>query len=255
MNPILTFDVVKFELARSLTMGRSAIWFLLVLFPVSLMVVLRINDVPLDPVEPWGIMLYFLVPEVISLLGLLLWATPAISTEIEGQTWIYLAMRQSGRSYVLLGKYITAVVWTLSAALASTTVCISIMGSAGGFRLWTVMCALSALSCLAHASLYVLIGSIFFRRTLVTAVFYTVAIEYGLSFVPAVANKLTINYRLRGLLSNWMDWEQARSAAENVFGSEPTWVHLSVLAVMTVVLLAIAIIRIARGEFPTQQEG
>lgn len=255
MNPMLTLDVVKFELARSMTFGRTAIWFVLVLFPVVLISVLRLNDVPLEPVEPWGIMLYFLVPEVISLLGLLLWATPVISTEIEGQTWIYLAMRQSGRTYVLLGKYITAVLWTLSAAILSTTGCIAVMGSAGGLRLWGVMFALSVLSCFAHASLYVLIGSIFFRRTMVTAVFYTVAIEYGLSFVPAVANKLTINYRLRGLLSNWMDWEEARSNAENVFGSEPSSVHLVVLAIMTIVLLGAAIIRIGRGEFPTQQEG
>lgn len=255
MNPLITLDVIRFELARSLTLGRSAIWLLLVMFPISLMTVLRVTGAPLTPVEPWGIMLYFLVPEVISLLGLLLWATPAISTEIEGQTWIYLAMRQSGRTYVLVGKYITAVLWTLSAALFSTTACVVVMGPAGGMRLWTVMCALSALSCFAHASLYVLIGSLFFRRTMVTAVFYTVAIEYGLSFVPAVANKLTINYRLRGLLSNWMDWEEARSRAENVFGSEPTWVHLAVLAIFSVVLLAIAIARIAKGEFPTQQEG
>ncbi len=90
---------------------------------------------------------------------------------------------------------------------------------------------------------------------MVTAVFYTVAIEYGLSLVPALANKLTINYRLRGLLSNWMEWEEARSTAENVFGSEPTWMHLLVLALMTVILLAIAIVRISKGQFPTQQEG
>jgi len=255
MNPLLTIDVVKFELARSMTFGRSAIWMLLVLFPVTLITVMRFSRVPLDPVEPWGMVLYFLVPEVICLLGLLLWATPAISTEIEGQTWIYLAMRQSGRTYVLLGKYITAVLWTLSAALASTTLCVVVMGSAGGIRLWSVMCVISALSCLAHASLYVLIGSVFFRRSMVTAVFYTIAIEYGLSAVPAVVNKLTINYRLRGLLANWMDWEQARSTAENVFGSEPTWVHLAVLAILSVTLLGVAIARIGLGEFPTQQEG
>ena len=254
MNPLLGLDVMRFELIRSLTVGRSAIWIVLVLFPVALISALRVIA-PINRVEPWGVMLYFLVPEVICLLGLLLWATPAISTEVEGQTWIYLAMRRSGRTLVLLGKYMTAVLWTLSAAIVSTSVCVIIMGPAGGFRLWGVMCLLATLSCFAHAALYLLIGVIFFRRTMVTAVFYTLTFEYGLSLVPAVANKLTINYRLRGLLADWMNWEEARSAAENVFGSEPASTHLLVLAAMTVALLGAALLRIGRAEFPTQQEG
>lgn len=253
MNFLLVLDVVRFELRRSLTFGRSAIWVVLVMFPITLMSVLRVTAT-IDP-QPWGIILYFLVPEVICLLGLLLWATPAISTEIEGQTWTYLAMRRSGRMLVLLGKYVTAVLWTLSAAVASTTVCVVVMGPSGGFRLWSVMCLLSVLSCFAHGSLYLLIGVIFFRRTMVTAVFYTLIIEYGLSFVPAIANKLTINYRLRGLLADWMNWEEARSAAENVFGREPVSTHLLILAAITLSLLGAAMVRIGQAEFPTQQEG
>jgi ABC-type transport system involved in multi-copper enzyme maturation permease subunit len=254
MNPLLVLDVVRFELRRSWTLGRGAIWITLVVFPIALVSALRVLT-SVDRTEQWGIMLYFLIPEVICLLGLLLWATPAISTEVEGQTWIYLAMRRSGRTMVLLGKYMTAVLWTLSAAILSTTVCVIVMGPAGGFRLWSVMCLLSVLSCFAHASLYVAIGTIFFRRTMVTAVFYTLVIEYGLSFVPAVANKLTINYRLRGLLADWMNWDEARSAAENVFGNEPASTHLLVLAALTLTLLGVAMYRVGHTEFPTQQEG
>lgn len=254
MNPLLMLDVIRFELRRSLTVGRSAIWIVLVMFPIALISALRLIA-SIDRPEPWGIMLYFLVPEVLCLLGLLLWATPALSTEIEGQTWVYLATRRSGRSLVLLGKYMTAVFWTFTAALAAITVCTIVMGPYGGFRLWSVMCLLSLFSCLAHASLYVMIGTVFFRRTIVTAVFYTLVIEYGLSLVPAVANKLTINYRLRGLLADWMNWEEARSAAENVFGSEPASIHLLVLAAFTLTLLAAAMFRVGHTEFPTQQEG
>ncbi len=251
----IILSVVKFELARSLTAGRIGIWLLLVLFPVALVGTLRLNEVPQNSAEAWGIMLYFLVPEVVCLLGLLLWATPVVSTEIEGQTWSYLALRPSGRREVILGKYLTAVVWSFSATVVSSTLSVVLMGDAGGLRLWFVMCVLSGLSALAHASLYLLIGLLFYRRTIVTAVFYTGAVEYGLSFVPAVANKLTINYRLRGLLSNWMDWENARSAAERVFGSEPTIVHLSVLVTMTVVLLVASLAKVSLSEYPTQQEG
>ncbi len=255
MNPKLTIDVIKFELARSLTLGRSSLWLILVLFPIGIVSALRLNQVPTDSVERWGVTLYYLIPEVITLLGLLLWATPVISTEVESQTWVYLAMRRSGRFDVLLGKYFTAVTWTLTAAILSTTVCTVLMGEAGGLRLWLVMIALSGLSSLVHASLYVLIGTVFYRRTMVSAVFYTLVVEYGLSFVPAVANKFTINYRLRGLLSNWMDWNLARSEAESVFGSEATLTHLAVLFLMTTIFFGISLVRISHSEFPTQQEG
>jgi len=266
MNSWIVLDVVGFELRRSMTLGRSIMWLALVFFPIALFATLR-QIVPPDQIrqihgvsiqaqaEQWGIMFYFLVPEVICLLGLLLWAAPAISTEIEGQTWIYLALRRSGRSWVPLGKYLTSVVWTFSAALVSSTGCVIVMGPMGSFKLWGVMVTLSFLSCIAHAALYLLIGVIFYRRTMVTAVGYTLLIEYGLSFVPALANRLTINYRLRGLLSEWMDWKLARSYAEEVMGREPPAIHLLALAVMTVALLAAALYRTGHTEFPTQQEG
>ncbi len=254
MNPMLILDVMRFELGRSLTLGRIAIWLVLVAFPVGLISILRMK-LPIDPIEPIGFAMYFLIPEVVCLLGLLLWATPAIATEIEGQTWIYLAMRRSGRTTVLLGKYLTAVVWSLSAAIVAATLCVLIVSPPEMIRMWWVMCALATLSCFAHAAIFLLIGVIFHRRTMVTAVVYTLAIEYGLSFVPAVANKLTVNYHLRGLLADWMDWEEVRSRAETVFGSELATTHLIALAVYTVVLLSASMLRLTTAQYPTQQDG
>lgn len=256
MNPLLVIDVVRFEIRRSLSPGRVAIWSILVLFPIALMTAVRLlGNQTSESEEAWGMALYFLVPEVVCLLGLLLWATPAVSTEVEGQTWIYLAMRQSGRNLVLVGKYLTAVLWSCSAAFVATTVCTIIMGSAGGIWLWCVICILSLLSCLAHAALYVLIGTVFFRRTMVTAVFYTLVVEYVLAFVPAMANRLTINYRLRGLLADWMDWSTARTVTETIGGQESAWVHIVVLLATSVALLSLSILRLTWTELPTQQEG
>ena len=90
---------------------------------------------------------------------------------------------------------------------------------------------------------------------MVTAVVYTLAIEYGLSFVPAVANKLTVNYHLRGLLADWMNWEEVRSRAETVFGSEPATTHLLALAIYTVVQLSASMLRLTTAQYPTQQDG
>lgn len=254
MNPALILDVMRFELGRSLTIGRIAIWLVLVAFPVGIISILKLN-LPIDPIERIGFAMYFLIPEVVCLLGLLLWATPAIATEIEGQTWIYLAMRRSGRTMVLLGKYLTAVVWSLSAAVVAATICVQIVSPPEFVRMWWVMCALATLSCCSHAAIFLLIGVIFHRRTMVTAVVYTLAIEYGLSFVPAVANKLTVNYHLRGLLADWMQWEEIRSRAEIVFGNELASTHLFALAIYTVVLLTAAMLVLSTAQYPTQQDG
>ncbi|TWU42107.1 hypothetical protein [Novipirellula artificiosorum] len=254
MRASLPLDVMWFELRRSFSAGRLAMWLVLVAFPIAIIATLR-TFVPMDPIERWGITLYFLVPEVACLLGLLLWATPAVSTELEGQTWIYLTMRRSGRTMVVFGKYLTAVMWSVSAAIVSITVCSLILSPSGGFRMWAVMSTLSVLSCFSHAALYVLIGVLFYKRTMVTAVFYTIVIEYGVSYIPALVNKLTINYRLRGLLADWMSWDQARSRAESVLGAESPLTHLIVLFVMTILFLAVAIFLANRTEFPTQQEG
>ncbi|MGB7345393.1 MAG: hypothetical protein WBD20_14350 [Pirellulaceae bacterium] len=254
MDPSMIIDVIRFELTRSFTKGRMAIWAILVAFPVALFVLMDQAGNAIR-IEQWGITLFILIPEMVCLLGLLLWATPAISTEIEGQTWIYLAMRRSGRSIVLLGKYMTAVLWSLSAALVSVTLCLLLVDNVGGFRLWAVMSILSVLSCFAHAGIFILIGVVFHRRTMVTAVFYTLAIEFGLSFVPAVANKITVSYRLRGLLAEWMQWDEARSMAESVFGPEPPHIHLFVLFTITVVTVCAAVFILARSQYPTQQDG
>ena len=260
MNPGLILDVIRFELARSLTLGRAMIWIALVAFPVTLISILNATlqtanrGLPLDE-EPIGFVLYFLVPEVVCLLGLLLWATPAIATEVEGQTWIYLAMRTSGRSIVALGKYLTAIVWTFSAAVTAITICVWVIDPMQPTHWWKVMTALALLSCVAHGALFLLIGLIFHRRTMVTAVGYTMICEYGISLIPALANKLTVNYRLRGLLAEWMQWDEVRNRLETVFGSEPASTHLLALLIYTVLLLTVSLIRLRQAEFPTQQDG
>lgn len=269
----MPLDVMLFEFRRSMTLGRIAVWALLVLFPIAIfttMTMIARSEVregfdPEQLMQQFGLVLYFLVAEVSVLLGLLLWATPAISTEIEGQTWVYLTLRRSGRTMVLIGKYLTAVAWTSSAALISISVCYFVLGWFGAdwfgieqdaaFELWKVLCVIAVLSSIVHAALYVLIGAVFYRRTMVAAVFYTLLVEGAVSFIPALINKATINYRLRGLLANWMEWDDARSQAENVFGSESASTHLLALLMILVLFMSISLWKVETTEYPTQQEG
>ncbi|MEM6688468.1 MAG: hypothetical protein AAF664_03515 [Planctomycetota bacterium] len=260
----LSLDVMLFELRRSLTFGRMAAWGILILFPVALFttlnILMRVNMGPEayaspDVFQALGVTLYFLIPEVCCLLGLLLWATPAVSTEIEGQTWVYLALRKAGRKSVLLGKYLTSLVWTFSTALISITICCCVVGPSVSWELAMVLWAIAALSCISHGALFILIGTLFYRRSIVTAVLYTVVVELGISFVPAVINKATINFRLRGLMAEWMGWENARSQFENVLGTDPAWQHLLALLLIAVLCLGVSLYRVETTEYPTQQEG
>ncbi|MEO1619082.1 MAG: hypothetical protein AAFV88_24740, partial [Planctomycetota bacterium] len=120
-----------------------------------------------------------------------------------------------------------------------------------GFSLLKV----TLLSCCSYAALFLVIGVLFYRRTMVAAVLYTVIVEYIVSFIPAMVNKFTINYRLRGLMAEWMQWEEAKTRAQAIFGDEPASTHLTILGITTVVLLAVAFYRVQTTEFPMTQEG
>ncbi|TWT70457.1 ABC-2 family transporter protein [Crateriforma conspicua] len=247
-------DFVRFELSRSVTAGRLAVWFLLIAFPVVIVALLRVQR-SVDAIDPWGNAVYFLIPEVTCLLGLLLWATPAVGTELEGQTWIYLATRTRGRMVVLAGKYVTAILWTFAAAAISLIGCTVLIGPDDPGRFCGILTLLAALSCLAHGAQYLLIGVFFFRRTMVAAVFYTLVAEYGLSFVPAIINQLTVNYQLRGLLTRWTSWRSVQVFDDTTFGNESIARHLLALLIVTAVCLTLAVYRVRTAQYPTQQDG
>ncbi|NLX54557.1 MAG: ABC transporter permease [Planctomycetaceae bacterium] len=298
--------VFRFELRRTMTLNRVAIWLLLVLFPVFIVSVMKYyepeieGEIPRDafnsrqvrvqrglawgeeehdgdgdesgpaphprgsaaeaepnPMDPiWGFVFFGLIPEVITLFGLLLWVPPLVHAELEGRTWIYLAVRPRGRVSVLLGKYLTAITWTALAGWASTTACVLIAQPGCALRLWGTMVALVTLACLAYGAIYSLIGVWLHRRAMAIAVSYTLIFEFLVSFIPAVINKFTVQYRLRNLLFTWMDWwDLVPIEASTLFlGSERAWVHVLILCGIVVAVLGVAAQVIQRREYATIAE-
>ncbi len=293
-------SVFQFEMLRTMTVSRLAIWSLLIAFPVFIVSVLKHYEEqvvsegdttvvvrqengsviryqtrqqpfgPFDqgqagpeggaslehyPESVWGLVFFGLIPEVITLFGLLLWVTPMIHTELEGKTWIYLAVRPRGRASVLLGKYAAAMAWTLLAGWTSTTICVWIARPEHAWRLWATIVSLVTLACLAYGALYSLFAAVFPRRAMVIAVAYTLVFEFLVSLIPAVINQLTVQYRLRNLLIYWMDWRKdLPEEAEILFGNEPAWQSILVLLVVSSVLLAVAYQLIQRREYATAAE-
>ncbi len=251
--------VLRFELLRTLTASRILGWCVLVMFPVFIVSVVsyytsRFPDG--KDVEPWSVMLFGLIPEVICLLGLLLWATPLVHTELEGRTWIYLAVRPRGRINVLLGKYLAAVMWTASAGWASANLSIAVARPEMSLRLLWCISALVGLSCLSYGALYCLIGAFFHRRAMVIAVAYTLVFEFLVSLIPAMINKFTIQYRLRCLLVKWMGWDprELPEGFDLLLGQESWWVHVLILIGIIIGLLFAGSQVIQRREYATADE-
>ena len=134
--------VFRFEMQRSMTVWRMAWWAMLVLFPPSIVFIQKAFGAPTDNSDFMAMMLQVLIPGIVCMLGQLLWATPLLQGEIEGGTWVFLAVRPSGKLNVLLGKYFAAVTWTALAGLAGLTLAVLISGTDKAVHVWTALVTL-----------------------------------------------------------------------------------------------------------------
>lgn len=232
-----TFAVFRFEWSRALTVPRMAWWLVLAVFPPGLVTLVRFLEG--DPPDPpgaaaWTFLLFVLIPCVVCLMGLLLWATPWLQSELEGKTWTYLAVRPGGKTAMLVGKYLTAVSWTALAGWMALALSLIVISPPDLVRNAAALGALVLLACLAYGAVFVLLGVIVPKRAMVSAVVYTLVVEFLVGLIPAVVNELTVQYRLRALLVKWMDWEQTllRDLPEFfrlVLDSGPAWQQVLIL--------------------------
>ena len=175
------------------------------------------------------IVIYYLAPGIACMLGALLTASPAVASELEQHSWIYFATRPNGLFHLVIGKYLVAFVW------AATL---------------TIITLLSAMS---YSALYMMIGTLFYRRAMIFCVAYTAGVEIAMSFVPAVINRLTIQYRLRALLFEGMAKPKAMSNEDTFqrlfIAGDSTTETIFWLFALTAVFLAIALTSVQVREF------
>jgi ABC-type transport system involved in multi-copper enzyme maturation permease subunit len=238
-------------------------WLVLAAFPgfIAALVRFAIPDRP-DPRDLlWRTLciwlLFALVPMLITMLGTLFWATPAVSAELERRSWVYLAVRPYGSTAVLLGKYLAAVTWVIPPALVGLTIAVVLIGSGDALRIWWAMARLVFLSCPAYAAIYLLLGVIMPRRAMVLAVAYTLVFELLISFVPAIINKMTIQYRLRALAATWCELKWLEGNPPEMLaliGDEPVSQHIFVLGAITATLLVASVGILRAREFASPAE-
>ena len=254
-----TSSVFRFEWKRSLTLKRGIWWILLTAFPPALMLLIVATGGRPPSNEPVSIVTYILCPGVVSILGVFLWATPWLSSELEGRSWVYLAVRPGGARAVLFGKYLAAVTWTIPAGLIASTLCVLILASSDWLSLIWIQWRLVVLSCCSYGAVFALIGTLFPKRAMVVGVFFTVLFEVVMALIPAAVNLLTVQFRLRCLFVRWLDWDASILPRRDVvfvayFGDQSAAWHLGILIAMTLGLLAAAAILVNTREFTAETE-
>ncbi len=246
--------VFLFEWRRALTLSRLLWLAILTLFPVFIVVLIRVSVHETIPRQPWAVFLFALVPMVTAMLGTFLWTTPAVSAEIERGSWTYVAVRPGGRTALLLGKYLAAVTWVLPAAMIALTASVALANAEGGWETWLVIAQITCLSVPAYAAVYLVLGSLFTKRSMVIAVAYTLIFELGVSMIPAIVNKLTVQYRLRALLIEWTGLQPSRTdeafvTLQSLLGDASASWHVGVLVVYTLVCLVAAVVLVRTREY------
>lgn len=256
--------VIRFELSRTFTTVRAAWWFVLAGFPIVIAILIRVfpmsratEDPDVDLYAIWSVALYFLVPCITCAMGVLLSAAPVIANELEQRSWVYLATRPNGIFWLLAGKYVVAVGWTTTAALCGLTGAMLFTGLDTWVRLWLSLSGLSVLSAMAYAAVFLLIGTLFPRRAMVSCVAYTAAVEGMISLIPAVINRLTVQYRLRSLFVEWAqpgDSISANPLFASILADGSSLLQLLWLLTLGGVLLSTALVVAHKREFTAAAE-
>ncbi len=254
--------VFKLELVRTLTVGRIFTWFSMALFPPTLIAIASWQigrHSAMGAAEMnlgFSVMLFLLIPQIVIVLGLLLWATPIVHSELEAQTWIYAVVRPGARRAVLLGKYCIAVLWTFSSACVAVSLAVPFTSLTHPLHTWFVLCFLNLVSALAYAALFMTLGTLFQKRAMVSAFMYGIFVEAILSTLPATINQLTVSYRLRSIMFQMLDLKLSVAADMARFfdTSMSVPLHLSCLTLFTMLLLSLAFWRVQATQFVWQSE-
>jgi ABC-type transport system involved in multi-copper enzyme maturation permease subunit len=254
--------VLSFELRRTMTWRRVALWISITAFSPLIMFAYVVGRTTFQRMElaPDALTaaMYALIPEVSCSIGLLLWMAPAVHSELEAKTWVYLAVRPYGRRTVLLGKYLMALLWSISSALAALMITVPLMKfyqpALDLTRNFLALLALAVIASLGRGAIYAIFAAVLPQRAMVFAFAYTIIFEYFVGFIPAIINQLTVQFHMRCLLFRWMEWNDENPIAMFV-DQAPVWQHLLALAAYVAIVLPSAILILEQRQFPSSEEG
>lgn len=250
---------VAFEFRRSMTLSRLSIFLVLALFPPAIVGInARLAGLEVAPV------VIGVTVMMAGILAELLWATPIVYTELEGKTWLFLAVRPRGIAAVVLGKFLIAAAWTAAVCISGLTLSAGIAEAAGAPdvpRLWGVFFILIMLAALAYAAVFALIGVLFHRRAMVFAMAYVLVLEVFIAQLPAIVNQITVRHHLTALAVKWLDFRyfgdevvSEEVLVEMLGFGEADWQNIVAIAAVTMIALLATLWTVTRREYLTADE-
>jgi ABC-type transport system involved in multi-copper enzyme maturation permease subunit len=272
--------VVSYELARSMTPGRWAMFLLMVCIPTALLIAVsqltpneakytvNVSQLPDGKTTirdetnlAFCMLVYLLIPQVMTMLGMLVLASPIVHSELEGQTWIYALVRHAGRRSLLLGKYLVAVLWTSTAGSLAVSLATPFLPLQNPAQLWLTASLMCLLASLAYGALFALIGVVMQKRVMVISFVYALVAEGVLAWIPAVINQFTIAYRLRSILFRWLDlsvdeyFPNMGLARNAMVAQDPSgWVQVAWVLLISGILLGLALWLVETIQYSFQSE-
>ena len=259
-----------FELRRSMSVQRISVSAGLAFFPPAMLSLLIVGarfsnrDGGAMMLESAQFLAVFLVALVL-LLGLLLWATPNVYSELEGKSWLFVASRPSGRTSIFLGKFMASVLISLTICFMAISLCVLVIhrnhATTEPVRLWLAMNFVYLLATLIYAAVFSLIGVLFVKRAMVVGAGFLIGFDVFLATLPgALINRFTVRHHLQEIGIATMGWffpSPAGSEMEYrmIYGREwPMWIHVTLILVATLVLLVIGTKVISSREYVTSDQ-
>lgn len=249
----------QFELKRSMTPQRLSISAVLSLFPPVMLVLMTSISRASNTFSSTEFLVVFLVA-MVCMLSLLLWATPNVSTELEGRSWMFIASRPQGRLSNVLGKYFASVIFSFSICLIATTICIPLAvlleQVQDPIRLWISYNTIFLLACITYGAVLSLIGTLFYRRAMVIGAAYILGFEAIVGRIPAVIGKISASHHLQNL---GMHWNPLLKLQIDSFFEIPTalteqWISFSALGAITLIGIVTACLVIATREYASAED-
>ena len=259
-------SIYRFQWQETFNKKTWLDWLLMIAIPVGIVILVDLTAHGDIETYLWGFFATTLIAGVIPGLNLLLWLTPLLSTELEGNTWTFISVRPGGKLCMVLGKYLATVSRAIVSGLLGLLIVILVTSSIADrpetTRLYATMALTVVLASLAYGCLFAALGVIFHKRAMVFTVSYTLLIEVMVSMLPAVINKLSITYYLRSIVTRIMDWSphtpiSERNLTENaaadllpeIFSPNSTFSDLIDLTVLCAAFLTVACVLTVKREY------
>jgi ABC-2 type transport system permease protein len=208
LSALLTLFALSVE--RLIRGRRLAVLLMLLLLPTAFTLLARRYSPHFDAKESEEVFVFYMIPQALLPLTLLVFASGIVQDEVEEQTLTYLLIRPLPRWAIYLVK-LAAVVLVSAAlvALGSVVVLAAIHWGEPGF--WGEIlpdralrvAGLFALAALAYGSLFGCL-SLLVRRSMSLGVAYILVFEGLFANVDFVVRKATVMYYVRVLAARWL---------------------------------------------------